>query len=142
MKLPGKKIVLSLVILVCAVGALYGAVYLKSVKDYQKKVKETTFNEIDISQIPDGTYIGEYDVGFVYAKVEVRVEEGKIADIHILEHRQERGSAAEAILDDIIASQRIDVDAVSGATNSSTVLKKAVENALLTSKLSESMINT
>ena len=36
-----------------------------------------------------------------------------------------------ANIDKIVSEQRIDVDAVSGATNSSTVLKKAVENALL-----------
>ena len=33
-------------------------------------------------------------------------------------------------LEKIIEEQKIDVDAVSGATNSSTVIKKAVENAL------------
>lgn len=37
---------------------------------------------------------------------------------------------AETIIDKIIDEQKIDVDAVSGATNSSTVIKKAVENAL------------
>ena len=34
------------------------------------------------------------------------------------------------MLDEITAEQRVDVDAVTGATNSSSVLKKAVENAL------------
>lgn len=141
MKISGKKIVSLAVLLLALIGMIYGTVYLKSVRDYQQKVRETVFDEIDISTIPDGTYIGEYDVGFVYAKVEVVVDGGKIAAIRILEHRQERGEAAEAIIDEIIARQTIDVDAVSGATNSSTVIKKAVENALLTSKLSESNIN-
>ena len=36
----------------------------------------------------------------------------------------------ERLTGDIISAQSIDVDAVSGATNSSTVLKKAVEPAL------------
>ena len=40
------------------------------------------------------------------------------------------GQPAEAVVEKIISEQRIDVDAVTGATNSSTVLKKAVENAL------------
>lgn len=141
MKITGKKVVSLTVLLLCLIGLSCGAVYLKSVRDYQEKVRETVIGEIDIADIPDGSYIGEYDVGFVYAKVEVEVTDGRIAAIHLLEHRQERGAAAEAILDDIVAEQRIDVDAVSGATNSSTVLKKAVENALLTSKLSESNIN-
>ena len=40
-----------------------------------------------------------------------------------------RGKPAEIVADRIIQEQRIDVDAVSGATNSSVVIKKAVENA-------------
>ena len=38
--------------------------------------------------------------------------------------------AAETVINEIVDEQRIDVDAVSGATNSSIVIKKAVENAL------------
>ena len=93
-------------------------------------VKETTFDEINISDVSDGVYIGEYDVNFIYAKVEVRVQNGEITDIIILEHRHEHGKAAETVINEIVDEQRIDVDAVSGATNSSIVIKKAVENAL------------
>jgi len=62
--------------------------------------------------------------------VEVTVYGGRITEIKILEHKTERGQAAEAVIDQIISKQKVDVDAVSGATNSSMVLKKAVENAL------------
>ena len=109
---------------------IFTSVYLKSVADYKKAVKETTFSDIDIGNIPDGTYIGEYDVNFIYARVEVTVRDGAITNIDILEHKNERGKAAEIVTDRIIAEQKTDVDAVSGATNSSTVIKKAVENAL------------
>ena len=98
--------------------------------DYKRAVGETTIGEIDIADVSDGIYIGEYDVNFIYAKVEVTVEDGEIVSINILEHRHERGKAAEKIIEKIIEEQKIDVDAVSGATNSSTVIKKAVENAL------------
>lgn len=54
----------------------------------------------------------------------------KIIKITILEHDNGRGEAAEAITDSIIREQKIDVDAVSSATSSSVVIKKAVENAL------------
>lgn len=86
--------------------------------------------EINISDVSDGVYIGEYDVNFIYAKVEVTVQNGEITDIIILEHRHEHGKAAETVINEIVDEQRIDVDAVSGATNSSIVIKKAVENAL------------
>ena len=103
---------------------------LKNVADYKQAVKETTFDEINIPDVSDGVYIGEYDVNFIYAKVEVTVQNGEITDIIILEHRHEHGKAADTVINEIIDEQRIDVDAVSGATNSSIVIKKAVENAL------------
>ena len=56
--------------------------------------------------------------------------DGKISDIEIWEHRNERGGKAESIIEDILEEQRIDVDAVTGATNSSLVIEKACENAL------------
>ncbi len=130
MKISKKKIVLFIVILLILIGLIPGIVYLKDVADYQQAVKETAFKEIHISDISDGVYIGEYDVNFIYAKVEVMVQNGQIKDINILEHRNERGKAAEAITNKIIEKQKINVDTIAGATNSSTVIKKAVENAL------------
>ena len=130
MKLYRKKIFMLTTLLLFLVVLIFTAVYLKSVADYKKAVKETTFSDIDIGNIPDGTYIGEYDVNFIYARVEVTVRDGAITNIDILEHKNERGKAAEIVTDRIIAEQKTDVDAVSGATNSSTVIKKAVENAL------------
>ena len=102
-----------------------------SVTSYQKVVKNIVISEIDVSHIPDGIYEGEYDVEYIYAKVKVTIKNGIITEIKILEHRNERGGPAEKITEDIINKQTIDVDAVSGATNSSEVIKKAVENALI-----------
>lgn len=130
MRISKKKTVLFVVMFLLLVGFVWGILYLKSVADYKQAVRETTFEDINISDVPDGVYVGEYDVNFIYAKVEVTVQKGEIKSINILEHKQERGKAAEAIADKIVEEQKIDVDAVSGATNSSTVIKKAVENAL------------
>lgn len=130
MRIFKKKMVLFVVMLLLLVGLVCGIIYLKNVADYKQAVKETTFEEINISDISDGVYVGEYDVNFIYAKVEVTVQNGVITNISILEHRHERGKSAEIITNKIVDEQRIDVDAVSGATNSSTVIKKAVENAL------------
>ena len=135
MRIPKKKTVLFVIVFLLLVGFVWGILYLKSVADYKKAVKETTFEDIHISDIPDGVYVGEYDVDFIYAKVEVTVQNGEITNINILEHRNERGKTAEVIADSIVDEQKIDVDAISGATNSSTVIKKAVENALKSRKL-------
>lgn len=130
MKLSRKKIIAAAAILIAAGGLIFLGIYLKSVADYKKAVKLTSFNEINISDIPNGIYTGEYDVDFIYVKTAVTVKNGRITDIDILEHKNGRGKSAEAVIYKIIEEQKIDVDAVSGATNSSTVIKKAVENAL------------
>ena len=67
---------------------------------------------------------------FVYAKVQVTVRNGAITAIDIREHKNGRGEPAELVADRMIQEQKIDVDIVSGATSSSIVIKKAVENAL------------
>lgn len=135
MRMSKKKEALFAVMILLLIGLVWGIIYLKSVADYKQAVKETTYENIHISDIPDGVYVGEYDVDFIYAKVEVTVQNGEITNINILEHRHERGKTAEVITDSIVDEQKIDVDAISGATNSSTVIKKAVENALKSRKL-------
>lgn len=130
MKLSRKQITGLIAGTCLLVGLLLGADYLRRVANYQRAVKETVIEEIDLSRVSDGTYTGEYDVGFVYAKVKVTIEGGEITEVRILEHKNEGGGSAEAVTADIVAEQRIGVDAVTGATNSSTVIKKAVENAV------------
>ena len=134
MKLRGRKWILSIVLFFFLVALIFAMFYLKSVADYKNAIKDTSFIGINISTISDGSYIGEYDGDFIYAKVKVTVQSGKITDIEILEHKNERGEPAEAIVGQIIREQKINVDAISGATNSSIVIKKAVENALIEEK--------
>lgn len=130
MKRPKRKTILLIAGLCLLAGIIALAFYLKSVAEYKQIVRTTTFDEINISDVSDGAYIGDYDVNFIYAKVEVSVQNGKITNIDILEHKNGRGQPAESVTDKMIAEQKIDVDAVSGATNSSIVIKKAVEHAL------------
>ena len=130
MKISQKNLIILIVIIVLFLSLIFGTVYLKRVANYKQAVKETTFDNINISDVSDGVYIGEYDVDFIYVKVEVTVDNGEITNINILEHKNGRGESAEVIVSEIISEQKIDVDAISGATNSSTTIKKAVENAL------------
>ena len=62
--------------------------------------------------------------------MKVTIKKNKIYNIDILKHDNERGQRAESIIDSIIQKQRFDVDAISGATNSSLVIEKACENAV------------
>lgn len=126
-----KTIVLPLVSAIFIIGIFFGACYLSDVNNYKKAVANITIAEVDLSKIPDGVYDGSYNVGFIAAKVRVTVSNGIIQNIKLVEHKNEQGSSAEVIADNIVKEQKINVNTISGATNSSRVIKKAVENALL-----------
>ena len=59
-----------------------------------------------------------------------RLKNGKITNIEIKDHMTGLGKNGEKIIDQIINKQSLDVDAISGATQSSVTITKAVENAL------------
>ncbi|MFD1775853.1 FMN-binding protein [Paenibacillus rhizophilus] len=126
-----KKKLLIVVGLILLVGIGSGLTYLYQVRSYQNKIKNLTISDVPFSRLADGTYVGEYDVRFIDAKVQVSVQNGKVTKIDLLKHKNGHGAPAEAILKEIVAKQTLEVDAVSGASNSSKVLKKAVEIALV-----------
>ncbi len=97
---------------------------------YKSNISTINVTGMDASNAKDGSYEGEYDAGYIYAKVSITVNNGQILNIVILEHDNERGTPAEKIVSNIIEQQNTKVDAISGATNSSLVIEKAVENAL------------
>jgi len=82
-------------------------------------------------QLRDGLYEGSYKGGPNKAVVEVRIERNKIVDIRVVKHTAWKGIKAEPTIPErIIENQSTDVDAVSGATNSSYVLMNAVQKAV------------
>ena len=107
-----------------------GGMYLKMTSDAKAALAALPYAPVDMNRVADGVYQGESDAGLVFAKVEVRVRDHKIEGVKILEHKNGRGGAAEAITDAMAAANRYDVDAVSGATLSSQTIKSAASLAL------------
>jgi len=67
-------------------------------------------------------------------RVQVRVSEGSITEIIITGSQEDNfvgGAAMEELLDMVILYNTTDIDAVSGATESSRGFLKAVENAII-----------
>ncbi len=91
-------------------------------------------NDIDLSSIPDGEYIGDYSAFPVYVKVRVTVKDHKILSIKILEHQNGQGKPAEVIVSRVLDFQSLNVETISGATASSKVILKAIESALTIKK--------
>ena len=118
-----------LIILLCTIlFALIGAsLYLKTLVN---DVNSITVSNLNMANITDGIYVGEYSITPVYVEVEVSVTEHKITNIKIIEHENGLGGKAEKIVDDVISRQSLEVGAVSGATVSSKCIIKAIENAL------------
>ena len=97
---------------------------------YQQEMAAVTLAGVSAKDVPDGVYEGSCDVGYIQARVQVTVSDGEMTSIDLLEHRNERGTPGEGVVDRMLAAQTTDVDSVSGATNSSRVIRRAVENAL------------
>ena len=95
------------------------------------EVRNAEIKDIDLNEIADGKYTGEFSYGETRCMVEVIVKDHRIEAINVLEcGTPEYASKAEAVLDSIIDKQKTNVDAVSGATTTSKALLKAVESAL------------
>lgn len=118
-----------LIILLCTIlFALIGAsLYLKTLVN---DVNSITVSNLNMANITDGIYVGEYSITPVYVEVEVSVTEHKITNIKIIEHENGLGGKAEKIVDNVISRQSLEVGAVSKATVSSKCIIKAIENAL------------
>ncbi len=82
--------------------------------------------------LADGTYEGYYRRALGMANVKVTIKDGDIADIEVISRfcSPWGRKAFEQMPDRIMESQRADVDAVTGATYSSSTIKAAVEDAL------------
>lgn len=94
------------------------------------QVNDFDTTPIDVTKVADGVYEGQSETDLVKADVRVTISNGKIKDIEIVKHMCGKGKPAEAMTKSMILSNDVEVDAVSGATYSSKVIKDAVRNAL------------
>ncbi len=113
---------------------IVGVVFAIRFSDYQKRIDTLTIQPLRFSDYADGTYTGSYDLFLVKAKIRLTIEDKKLTDIELLQHVNGEGAPAERILDDLLESQTLDVDVVSGATASSKAILKAAEDALLSTE--------
>lgn len=88
-------------------------------------------NSVDLTQIEDGTYTGSYGSGRWNNAVEVTVSDKQITQIKVVKTVGfEIPETTNAIISSVIAKQNTTVDTVSGATVTSNVYLKSIENAL------------
>lgn len=117
-------------LVMAALLAAHILVGIGSFSEYRREMAAISIAGVSAKDLPDGAYEGSCDVGYIKARVNVLVQDGEMTKIELLEHRNERGAAGEGVLERMLGAQTTAVDAVSGATNSSRVIQRAVENAL------------
>jgi len=93
--------------------------------------RNTKIGAVDVNRVVDGTYDGSHvQDGFEY-RVSVVVKGGRISGVDVVSNR--KGAYAESaalVAQRLAGAPRNDVDAISGATTTSTALLLAVEQAL------------
>jgi uncharacterized protein with FMN-binding domain len=96
-----------------------------------REVRSMELAPVDIAGVPDGTYVGTFTYLSSVQTVRVHVANGTITRIDVLDGSDtNHGLRGRTVLDRVIAEQRVNVDAVGGATTTSKAYLKAVERAL------------
>ena len=80
-------------------------------------VRNLPINHIDLAQVKDGSYVGEYAYSSFIYEVKVNVAAHRITDISLVKNRStKQAKMAAGVVTRVLDQQRNDVDAVSGAT--------------------------
>ncbi len=92
--------------------------------------KKTTIDKVDIRQVKDGTYVGYYDMLVVNALVRATVKDGILTKLDLLEHGYDKKHDGSAVIQQILKKQSLEVDGITGSTQSCKSILKATERAL------------
>ncbi|PIS30393.1 MAG: FMN-binding protein [Candidatus Marinimicrobia bacterium CG08_land_8_20_14_0_20_45_22] len=102
----------------------------KKLDNFRKQIALIEIENIDLSQVKDGEYAGDYNTTFLKVSVLVKVKDHRIESIDLVKHENGRGKKAEVIPSLVVEKQSLKVDTISGATYSSLVILEAIELAL------------
>ena len=95
------------------------------------KGKNLSIENVDLFEIKDGSYRGEFKSGRFSNIIEVKVEDHKITEINLVDDIMvAQDDVTHKLFNRIIDNQNINVDVISGATVSCNSYLKAIENAL------------
>lgn len=125
---------LNIIILAVIIIGLFAAAGIKvlfaSLETNLEQMTTLTPSNVDLSKLEDGIYAGGCKAFPVAAEVKVTVNNHSIKAIELVKHDNGQGASAEIIPSKVVEAQSLEVDIVSGATYSSKIILKAIENAL------------
>lgn len=126
-----KKKLLMWILIVLVLIFLAAQVAMKKIESNLSALMELEMAEIDLDKTVDGVYTGSYSAVPVEAEVQVELENHRIVSIELIEHKHGQGANAEILPEIVVQAQSLDVDLVAGASYSSKVILKAIEDALM-----------
>lgn len=86
---------------------------------------------LDFSKVADGAYTGSYKGQMGSATVSARIEGGRLGSLELTSLESSPiGAPAKAIIDRVLSAQSLAVDSISGATYSSRVILRSIQDAL------------
>ncbi len=89
-------------------------------------------NSIDLAQLKDGVYRGNYNGGRWSNEVNITLKNKRIIQIAIAKSVVfEKPEVSRELINKVIEKQDTDIDIISGATVTSKAYLKSIENALL-----------
>ncbi|MFP4456906.1 MAG: FMN-binding protein [Clostridia bacterium] len=124
-----KKFIIGILFALILVAIVIGVNLTKATRKVDALLLED-IKKINLTEIEDNTYTGFYDAGLVKVEVEVEVVNNEITGIDLMKHTNGKGEPGEAVIENILENQSLQVDTIAGATISSKAIIKAVENAL------------
>ena len=125
------KLIAVLVLIALVIGGWQAYSYYSTLNEYRNGVAALAPTiSPNLTTIADGVYTGSHEIVWVGATVKVTVKDHVITEIELVEHKHDRGIAAEVIPSRVVSAQSLDVDIVSGVTASSKIILQAIANAL------------
>ena len=95
-----------------------------------KELKNLSLQNIEISNIPDGTYTGYANTSFLKVKLELVVQNGTLQDVKILMNEGSVGQNVAPITQAMIKENKIIVSPIPDEEIASVVFMAAASNAL------------
>ena len=123
------KILRTILIIICVV--LTFIMYMqRRTRNYYKQAAKLPFYNVQVQDVPDGTYRGKVYTNFMHVQLDVSVKEGQLIKIEIIENEGAYGKKVAPILDKMIAQNTSVVQAVEGEELASIVFVACVDDAL------------
>ena len=95
-----------------------------------REIADMQLSMPDLGHTKSGNYFGAASTKMVKAEVAVSIRNHRIKNIELINHETGVGKKAEVLTDSVISYQTVELDVISGATVSSKIILKAIENAV------------